>query len=201
MDPAGPAARTVDTLHWVMFAGLCAITALVLGLLALAFRKRERGSSSARPWIIGGGLVFPGVVLAGLLAYALWLGEELQPHDRVPPVRVEAESSQYLWTFRHPGPGDAVIVSRDTLHIPAGRPVDVVLTSRDVVHSFWVPRLAGKMDAIPGHENVLRIEANVPGIYPGICAEYCGIGHSRHGFRVIAHDPASWAGFQQGGEG
>jgi heme/copper-type cytochrome/quinol oxidase subunit 2 len=81
------------------------------------------------------------------------------------------------------------------LHIPAGRPADLVITSTDVIHSFWIPRLAGKMDAIPGHTNRLRIVADAPGTYRGECAEYCGVGHKNHGFTVVAHDAAGWAAF------
>ena len=72
-------------------------------------------------------------------------------------------------------------------------------TSIDVIHSFWVPRLAGKLDAIPGHVNVLRIEAALPGVYAGQSAEFSGRGYREHVFTVKAHDAASWAAFLQGG--
>lgn len=80
------------------------------------------------------------------------------------------------------------------LHIPASRPVDVAITTVDVIHSFWVPRLAGKFDAIPGHVNVLRIEADAPGDYAGVSAEFSGRGYTRHRFIVRAHDEAAWNG-------
>ena len=88
--------------------------------------------------------------------------------------------------------------TRDVLHIPAGRPVDVEITTADVIHSFWVPRLAGKLDAIPGHVNVLRIEADGPGEFKGVSAEFNGTGYLAHRFRVIAHDPAGWQRFLAG---
>jgi cytochrome c oxidase subunit II len=200
LDPAGPAAQAIGTVWWVMLAGAAAIFLLVVALLTLAFRRGERREASVRKWIVGGGLVFPIVVLSSLLVYALYLGERLLPRGDVEPLRVAAESSQYAWTFTHPsGAGEGAIRTQGELHIPAGRPVDVALTTRDVIHAFWVPRLAGKLDAIPGHINVLRIEADEPGVYPGVCAEYCGIGHARHVFRVIAHDTEGWARFQRGG--
>ncbi len=93
------------------------------------------------------------------------------------------------------GPG---LVTVDVLHIPAGLPVDVRITSVDVVHSFWVPRLAGKLDAIPGHVNVLRIEAQAPGTYAGQSAEFSGTGYREHTFTVEAHGPAAWNAFLQG---
>ncbi|WP_431470824.1 cytochrome c oxidase subunit II [Sphingosinithalassobacter sp. LHW66-3] len=182
-----------------MLAGAGAIFGLVMVLLALAFTRRQRRPVSPRLWIVGGGLVFSSAVLAALLFYGLVAGERLLPREDPRLVRVEAESSRWRWTFRHQIEAGAPIEMQDVLHIPAGRPVDVVLTTRDVIHAFWVPRLAGKMDAIPGHRNVLRIEADEPGVYPGVCAEYCGIGHARHNFRVIAHDAEGWARFQAGG--
>ena len=86
------------------------------------------------------------------------------------------------------------------LHIPAGRPVDVEITSVDVLHSFWVPRLAGKLDAVPGHVNVLRIEAASPGDYAGVSAEYNGPGYREHAFTVRALDDEDWAAFLAGAE-
>ncbi|MGR3451631.1 MAG: hypothetical protein ACU0HS_14460 [Paracoccus sp. (in: a-proteobacteria)] len=82
------------------------------------------------------------------------------------------------------------MTTQGVLYVPAGRPFDVAITSSDVIHSFWVPRLGGKMDAIPGHRNVHRLMANAPGTYEGLCAEFCGLGHSFMNFNVVAYDPA-----------
>ncbi len=171
-----------------MLAGATAILALVLALLALAFMRKGGASPSQRAWIVGGGLVFPGVVLAALLAYGLVVGEKLLPRAGAEVVRVAAVAERWRWTFSQGAPDGTRFMTIGTLHIPANRPVDVAITTRDVIHSFWVPRLAGKLDAIPGRTNVLRIEASAPGVYEAQCAEYCGIGHSGHNFRVIAHD-------------
>jgi heme/copper-type cytochrome/quinol oxidase subunit 2 len=171
-----------------MLAGSVAILALVLALLALAFMRKSGKSPSQRTWIVWLGLVFPGVVLAALLAYGLVVGEKLLPRAGPEVVQVAAEAERWRWTFTQEAPDGTRFVTVGTLHIPANRPVDVAITTRDVIHSFWVPRLAGKLDAIPGRTNVLRIEASAPGVYEAQCAEYCGIGHSGHNFRVIAHD-------------
>jgi cytochrome c oxidase subunit 2/cytochrome aa3-600 menaquinol oxidase subunit 2 len=103
---------------------------------------------------------------------------------------VGAEGRQWAWRFTYADAPNRVTAS--VLHIPAGRPVDVEVTSADVIHSFWVPRLAGKLDAIPGHVNVLRIEADAPGDYAGVSSEYSGPGYTDHGFTVRAHDEAGW---------
>ena len=203
VDPAGPAARHIATLWWVMLTGSVLIFALVMVLLAAAFRQRKGGAADDRRrerlWIVGLGLVFPISVLAALLAYGLIIGERLQPRASEGKVTsVYAEGRQWSWSFAYDDlPGH---VTENVLHIPAGRPVDVAITSTDVIHSFWVPRLAGKLDAIPGHVNVLRIEADAPGRYAGRSAEFNGAGYFGHDFVVVAHDAAGWTQFLAGGE-
>ena len=78
-------------------------------------------------------------------------------------------------------------MTRDVLHLPAGVTVDIAVSSRDVIHSFWVPRFAGKIDAVPGHVNFLRLRADEPGRYEGRCSEFCGLGHTTMRFAVIVH--------------
>ncbi|MEN2747635.1 cytochrome c oxidase subunit II [Sphingomonas sp. T9W2] len=195
LDPAGPHAASVATLWWVMLAGAVLLAGLVFALLALAMvRRHSKAAVVERRWIIGLGLVMPSAVLLALLGYALFLGGRILPTPAPDTVTIGVEARRYAWAFRHPG-GQ---VTQGVLHIPAGRPVDLVITATDVIHSFWVPRLAGKMDAIPGHTNRLRIVAARPGTYRGECAEYCGTGHREHGFTVIAHDAAGWAALRQG---
>jgi heme/copper-type cytochrome/quinol oxidase subunit 2 len=201
VHPAGPAAAAIATLWWVLLGGAVAIFAFVMGLVVLAFRTNGPAAPEAEPglerrWIIGLGLVFPGVVLAALLAYGLVIGERLLPRGGTDVVHVSAEARQWAWRFAYPGL--RLRTTDDILHIPAGRPVDVQITSLDVIHSFWVPRLAGKLDAIPGHVNVLRIEADLPGTYAGVSAEFSGTGYRRHSFVVMAHDAEAWATLAEG---
>lgn len=195
LDPAGPSASAIATLWWIMLAGATAILALVLGILALAFRRPPQHSSK-RLWLIGGGIVFPLTVLTALLVAGIVLGERSIP-ARDDAIEIAAEASQYRWRFSYPETQAAPTES--VLHIPAGEPVTIAITTTDVIHSFWVPRLGGKLDAMPGHVNRLTIQANTPGTYYGLCAEYCGVGHSGHGFRVIAHAPPQWQAFSSGG--
>ena len=148
------------------------------------------GVSPAR-WIVLGGLVLPAVVLPPLVAYGLVAGERLLPLMGNAPPRIEAEGRQWVWTFRYPDQGG--VVTKNVLHLPAGVPVDIVVTSADVIHSFWVPRLAGKIDAVPGHANLLRIQADEPGRYDGRCSEFCGLGHTRMRFAVVVHRAEDFA--------
>ena len=193
IDPAGPHARSVATMWWMMLGGAVILAGLVFVLLALAFRRRdgERTAASGRLWIGGLGLDMPGIVLLALVGYALTVGIGTLPTADPRAVEIRVTARQYAWDMVHPGG----IRTQNVLHIPAGRPADLVITSTDVIHSFWIPRLAGKMDAIPGHTNRLRIVADAPGTYRGECAEYCGVGHKNHGFTVVAHDAAGWAAF------
>lgn len=202
VHPAGPAAETIATLWWVMLIGATLIFLFVVGLLVMAFRRSpvlessEEEDPRERFWIVGLGLGFSLSVLAALLVYGLFVGERLLPRGGPEVVSVGAEGRQWDWRFTY---ADATgLVTEGTLHIPAGRPVDVAVTSIDVIHSFWVPRLAGKLDAIPGHINVLRIEAWEPGEYAGISAEFNGRGYEEHEFLVVAHDPAGWQAFLRG---
>ncbi len=199
VDPAGPAARTIATLWWVMLAGAVAIFLLVMALIALAFRRAGPVDDDKRSeglWIIKLGIAFPVVVLLALLAYGLFVGERLLPREGPEVVSVGAEARRMAWTFTYEdAPGRT---TDNVLHIPAGRPIDVAVTTTDVIHSFWVPRLAGKIDAIPGHANVLRLEADEPGVYAGRSAEFSGPGYDHFIFTVVAHDAAGWENFVTG---
>ena len=199
LHPAGPAAQAIADLWWVMLACGLAVFLLVMALLFAAVYRPANSSvhggdeSGTRLWMWGLGLGFPLVTLAALTGYGLFIGERLLPRDTPDLVTVQAEARQWAWTF---GCGAGrLIATEGVLHIPAGRPVNVEITSIDVIHSFWVPRLAGKLDAIPGRVNVLRIEAASAGTYAGQSAEFSGRGYREHVFTVEAHDAASWATF------
>ena len=141
---------------------------------------------SARWWIAGGGLVLPVIVLSALLVYALRVGEALSM-DVDCSVTVRIVAKRWWWEVRYVQPnGD--VVSANELHLPAKRRVKVLLETSDLIHSFWVPRLAGKVDMIPGRVNHLVLEATTPGVYRAQCAEYCGAQHALMALNVIVHD-------------
>ncbi len=169
-----------------MFVGATALFFLVMGLLWLAYRQPGYGAkTSARAWLLGGGLLMPMTVLTALAIYAFYLGERLIARSDAQVVQVRAIGVMWDWQFHYPRMEGAARTA--VLHIPAGQPVDMLVTSNDVIHSFWIPRLAGKIDAIPGHETKVRLQADAPGEYEGQCAEFCGIGHTDMRFKVIAH--------------
>jgi cytochrome c oxidase subunit 2 len=189
LDPSGPAAASVALLWWAMLAGAALLFALVLGIFALVILRPGWGSQvPARRWIVLGGLGLPAVVLPPLVAWGLLAGERLLPlPGGAAPQRIEAEGRQWSWTFRYPDHGG--VQTEGVLHLSAGVPVDMVVTSADVIHGFWIPRLAGKIDAIPGHATRLRLQADAPGRLEGLCAEFCGLAHAEMRFSVEVHAP------------
>ncbi|WP_188512972.1 cytochrome c oxidase subunit II [Blastomonas aquatica] len=190
LDPVGPQARSVFYFASAMTLVASAVLIFVLILFARAFGRRRRkdapdpGTGAERTWIVWLGIAFPMSVLSVLLAATLWVGEGQFVRQDAPTWR--ATASQWQWTFAQVNAAGETGPSTDRLVIPAGQPVIIEITATDVIHSFWVPRLAGKMDAVPGKLNRHLIQADAPGTYLGVCAEYCGIGHDRMRFEVVA---------------
>ena len=197
LDPAGPAAESTLTLLLVLL-GLAALSFVVIfGIFLLALRRNRGRTVSLRLFIIGGGLAFPLVLLSFATVYGVALGERITGARETPALTVTATAQQWRWQFTRQTPGGSV-TRADILDIPAGRMIAVMVNSTDVIHSFWVPRLAGKIDAIPGMSNRILIRADVAGRYGGVCAEFCGTGHTAMDFAVVAHDADAWAALESG---
>ncbi|MFN3550029.1 MAG: cytochrome c oxidase subunit II [Mesorhizobium sp.] len=200
LDPAGPGARAIATLWWVMFFASIVLFALVMGLFALVMLKPAVGARLPEGrWILWGGLWMPVPVLLALLFVSLAQGEHLLARDGGgDALRVEAHARQWQWEFRYvDAQGRPVTV--DVLHMPVDRPVDVVTVSSDVIHSLWVPALGGKIDAVPGHRNRVRLQADRTGTFGGLCSEYCGTGHTVMRFRVVVHEADAFRDLLEGG--
>lgn len=188
LDPAGPDAQALARLTWVLFAGAGVILAIVVLAAGYAmFRHPERRLRlSSGALIVGGGIVFPAVVLSALLVYGMWLTGELRAAAPEGALRVHVTGHMWWWEVRYRGPQGEWIATANELRIPVGRPVTVSLASPDVIHSFWVPSLAGKMDVIPGRLTEITLRAERPGVYRGQCAEFCGAQHALMAFLVLA---------------
>ncbi len=195
LDPAGPAAADIAQVWWVMLIGFTLVWLLMVGLVLYAVMHRKRdGKAPRRTLLIGGGLVLPLVTVFALLVYGIGSGQGMLPLPTGEPVyRVDVRGHQWWWEVRYPDAAGGQRHSAGELHIPAGQPVDVHVTTADVIHSFWAPRLGGKIDAIPGRTNVIRLFADEPGTYYGVCAEFCGAQHARMHFIVQAHEPDALA--------
>jgi cytochrome c oxidase subunit II len=189
LHPAGPGAAEIATLFWVMFAGAMFFTVLVGALFLVTLRRRraspaERTHPAPRLWSHWLGIAMPLAVLVAVLVATIVIGERQFVRDDTLPV-MRAYAEQWEWQFAQvDADGNEGPPSRQ-LELVAGQPTIIELVSEGVIHSFWVPRLAGKMDVVPGKVNRHLIQADNPGRYLGQCAEYCGVGHDFMRFEVI----------------
>ncbi|HYE39924.1 MAG TPA: cytochrome c oxidase subunit II [Ramlibacter sp.] len=192
LQAAGEAARAIETVSWVLIVGGFVIFA---GVMLLLWRALHRRAESVRPrlWVIGGGLIFPSAVLAALYAWQLPMSPAWKPVPPPDALVVGVTGHMWWWDVRYRDPATgATIRTANEIRIPAGRPVYLALDSADVIHSFWVPQLAGKMDMLPGRIQHLLLSADRPGTYRGQCAEFCGGQHARMALHVVAMEPAAF---------
>lgn len=194
LDPHGPLSNTVTTLAWVLIALMTLIFLLVCVALWVALhgsdalRARLGGETVVR-WF---GLIVPAGVLFALLAWGTTMVAGMGTL-RGDELRMRVAGNIYWWRVSYlDATGREVAADANELHIPVGQPVVVEMVSEDVIHSFWVPKLGGKMDMIPGRVNRLKLQADRAGVYGGQCAEFCGGAHSLMGFVVVAHEAADW---------
>ena len=200
--PQGANAQPVATLGTIMLVGAAVIfvaVMLFIGYAVYATPNRRRRLAT-QTLIVGGGIVFPVVTLTALLVYGLWVFGRAVDMP-APSLRIEVVGEQWWWRVRYlDDTGERDVITANEIRIPVGRTVEFVLTSADVIHSFWVPNLAGKLDMIPGHVNRLRVRADNAGVYRGQCAEYCGGAHALMAFHVMAQPPddfAAWLAAQR----
>jgi cytochrome c oxidase subunit 2 len=192
LHPAGPAASALAELSTALIVGCAVIFIGTMAVLAWAlWRKRRDDGVNVRRWlIVGGGIVFPVVVMAMLLVYSTLRSLELYPKHQPGGAVVQVTGVMWWWDVQYTDPSrDLNVRLANELVIPVGRPVTLALASADVIHSFWVPALSGKVDMMPGRVHSLRIVADRPGVYRGPCAEYCGDQHARMTLQVIALEP------------
>ncbi len=189
LEPKGPDARSIADVAWLMFAMATAVYVVVAGFIivgALRGAKASRISDNAFIWV--GGLFAPIAILAILAVVTVKTTDSLRTPDPN-PLKIEATGFQYWWAVEYP---DEKVTTANEIRVPAGRPVEIGLHSKDVIHSFWVPELAGKVDMVPGQRNVIRFTADKPGEYRGQCAEFCGLQHAKMAFLVVAEEPGDY---------
>jgi cytochrome c oxidase subunit II len=184
------AARVLSLLGWMSVAGGL-IFAGVIALLIVGVRRGGGLSHKAgMRLILWAGAVGPAILLLGLLIASLPM---MRPIRAAPAdLRVDARGEQFWWRFTYRPQGMAPVVSADALRLPVGRTVQINLGAGDVIHSFWVPGLAGKVDMIPGRTNRLVVRAERPGRFRGQCAEFCGLSHALMAFEVEAMEAAAF---------
>jgi len=192
LNPKGADALELAYLSWLLFIGGTAILLLVVVVAALAIfgSPRARAAIASPHTVVWAGIALPIVVLTALLIYGVSLTRSQQAHvadDTA--MRIDVVGEKWWWRVSYRDPQGAPIRSANEIRIPVGRSVVFALTSADVIHSFWVPSLAGKIDMIPGRTTHLRLKADHAGIFRGQCAEYCGGPHALMAFEVVAMQP------------
>ena len=211
-NTSGPAAHRIAQLSWVMVILFLVTTGIMWALIGFAFYRRRGSleehqpidSSGGEGWIAIGGLGIPFIVLSVLFILGLELLSEypINPMHGPENTRAMAQSMkpeilvighQWWWEIHYlsDDPSKEVITANE-LHLPVGRPVNIEVATADVMHSFWIPALHGKVDMIPSQKNYIRLEASKPGEYKGQCAEYCGDEHARMRLLAIAQEPAQY---------
>jgi cytochrome c oxidase subunit II len=193
LAPAGTQAAALHEVTLVLITGAALIFAATLALLALALWRRNRPPVSATWWVVGGGIVFPVVVLSATLLYSTARTAGLERTLADPPLVVSVTGRLWWWEvrLRDPASGRDIVLANE-LRVPVGRATQVALHSDDVIHSFWVPQLGGKRDLVPGRVNHLVITPERSGVFRGQCAEYCGEQHARMALYVVALPPAEF---------
>ena len=211
LDPAGPFAKKPDDLFTIVFWIAVVVFVVVQGLIIFASVKfRAKKDDDALPVQVHGNTkleifwtLVPALILAGLAVPTVQMIFELDAEPEG-AMTVEVIGHRWWWEYRYP---DQDIVTANELVIPAGQPVRLVMTSeesgapdRGVIHSFWIPALAGKQDVVPGRTTTLNLLADEPGRYLGQCAEYCGLSHANMRARAVALEPGEfeqWVADQQ----
>lgn len=198
LTPGSFQARQIAELTWLLLGVGALVLALVVVAvwLAVGGPSRIRQALAQESTVIWLGIVFPAVTLSAFLAYGVWvMRSHLNlTHDRS-TLSIEVAGKQWWWRVTYSGPNGTPIASANEIRVPVGFPVTFKLKTADVIHSFWVPSLGGKVDMIPGRTTQLQITVDRPGIYRGQCAEYCGGPHALMAMDVIAmpaSDYAAW---------
>lgn len=204
-DPQGPQARVIADLYWIMFAAAVVVLAIVVGALVIAGLKyRERPGHVAKQyhghnlleliWTVIPTLM---VITFGVLSFQRLV--YINDIDSGAAMTIKVEARQWVWTFQYPEEAifklsDGTYLQQgEEVHIPVGQKVKLELSSKDVIHSFFIPSLGGKKDAVPGRATALWIQADRPGTYKGQCTEFCGTGHADMLLTVVAQNPSDYA--------
>ena len=207
LHPAGRASGILAQLGWIVYI-LFGATAFIMWILLAWACTRKKGSlethepwheGGGQPWILIGGFAIPFVVLCSLFVLAMERMSEfpVHQHHEVTP-EIEVIGHQWWWEVHYlsGGPSEQFVTANE-IHIPVGRPIDILLESHDVIHSFWVPALHGKVDLIPGQANYIRVEADHAGEFPGQCGEFCGMQHAHMRLLVVAQSPQDYDAWRQ----
>lgn len=192
LAPAGRDAAHIAQLFTVMTVGTLIVWAAVLAIAIYTIRvEASHSQRTANLLIIGGGVAAPTIVLGALIAYGMPLIPTVLTVGADRGMSIHITAKQWWWRVQYRTP-DGFIETANEIRLPIGVRVELQLVSPDVIHSFWVPSLAGKMDMIPGRLTRLALEPTRTGVFRGTCAEYCGASHALMAFSVVVMEPQAF---------
>jgi cytochrome c oxidase subunit II len=197
LDTRGPAAESLAILWWLLFGLGTVVFVVVTGYILYSSLKPLPASGpravvgADERFVTVWGIAIPAIILLVVLGATIWAGDATYRPPSEPELTIEVVGHTFWWEVRYPD-AEATVITANEIHMPVGQPVRLLLTAEDVIHSFWVPQLHGKMDQIPGHTNEFWLQADEPGEYRGICAEFCGIQHAQMHFLLVASEEAEF---------
>lgn len=196
LNPAGLEAAQISRLFWWMTGiGLLIWAGMIaLALYAIRASKDVDREPQANRLVLAGALL-PAVVLALLLYYGLALLPSIAKAAPENALRIHVWGEQWWWRVRYELPDGRTFETANEIRLPVAEPVEFLLASANVIHSFWIPSLGGKMDAIPGRVNRLVLNPSRTGRFRGVCAEFCGVAHAKMTFDVVVLSPSDFEGW------
>ena len=196
LRPGGPHATSIHDLWllmlWTSAVVFVVVLAFVVASLVHGIRARRLGappgpSENSLGAFVSGAVVLTCVILLGLLIASVWTGRHVASLRADSAVTISVTGHQWWWEVEYEDarPSRRVLTANE-IHLPLQRPVAIKVTSRDVIHSLWIPNLQGKRDLIPGYTTAIWLQADQPGRFRGQCAEFCGLQHAHMAFDVVA---------------
>jgi cytochrome c oxidase subunit 2 len=211
LDPSGPEARSTARLWWIAFWIAAVVYVITIGMLLwAAWRAHRRARAGAQPpanaerimrGAVGGAVGITVAILLVFIFYDFSAGKSLRAPRQSNYLTIQVTGRQWWWDVEYADTSaHGRVRTANEIHIPVGAPVRVELSANDVIHSLWVPELAGKRDLVPGYQQTFWLQADTAGVYRGQCAEFCGLQHAKMALYVIADPPArfeSWLASQR----
>jgi len=198
LHPAGVQAASIHDLWSLMLWTTAIVFVIVIafviaGIVRDGVATRSRGVQRPQVVAVSVAVAATTLILIGLLAASIWTGRTLEAFQAPSAITVNVVGHQWWWEFEYEeGVPAQRVQTANEFHIPVGRPIVLKVTSRDVIHSLWLPNLQGKRDLIPGYTTAIWLQADHPGIYRGQCAEFCGMQHAHMAFDVVAESQADF---------
>jgi cytochrome c oxidase subunit II len=210
LRPAGPMSANIEWLYWVIFWIVFLVYLLVIAGFTRAGAKNYAGSEEMLPiikdpegdrratWAVGSAITITVLTLFAVLVMSVITGKKVEGVSSTNPLTIQITGHQWWWEVIYPNPqADQTVTTANEIHVPIGKPVVILTSSADVIHSFWAPSVHGKRDLIPGYQTAFWIQIDQPGTYAGRCAEFCGLQHAHMGFSIVAEDEAEFEAWEQ----